>query len=284
VGETTARILLVDDEESVRTVLSMGLKDYNLEATCAGSAEEALATFVPQRFTLVVIDKNLPGQSGVELARRIRERDDEVALILMTGFGTVDSAVELLHLRVSAYIEKPFDDIHSVVRMFADIVQRRQVRQPRSGGAIDHFKRARKMLGGEDVAAPPSPAIAKLRCLVAVRETGDRDMVARRLERSGHDVLRVSSSGVALAAARVFDLAILDAGLTDPDVHTLIVELRRHSPDVVCAVVLDGPTVKSVARLMELDVRAVLVRPFDDATLERRIDPIVERLLWKPAG
>ncbi|OHB73357.1 MAG: hypothetical protein A2W17_11460 [Planctomycetes bacterium RBG_16_41_13] len=110
-------ILIVDDEETIRFSVREFLDAQGYEAIAAGSCEEALEkmdTFMPD---LILLDLRLPNISGVELIGKIKEKDPNALMVVMTGYGSVDSAVEVMRLGAYDYLEKPFklDRLRSVV-------------------------------------------------------------------------------------------------------------------------------------------------------------------------
>ena len=108
----TPRILVVDDEPNMCRTLAIVLGaagPVRREVITARSGEEALARLDP-RLDVVLCDLSMPGMDGLELLRRIRERDPEVQVILMTAYAGVHSAVEAMRLGAFDYLIKPFDD------------------------------------------------------------------------------------------------------------------------------------------------------------------------------
>lgn len=110
-------ILIVDDEETIRLSVREFLDAQGYEAIAAGSCEEALEkmdTFMPD---LILLDLRLPNINGVELIEKIKEKDPNALMVVMTGYGSVDSAVEVMRLGAYDYLEKPFklDRLRSVV-------------------------------------------------------------------------------------------------------------------------------------------------------------------------
>ncbi len=101
------RILVVDDDPSLRRVTQVQLEQAGYMADTAADAEQALEALERAPYDLVLTDLRMPGISGVELLRRIREAYPEVVVILMTAFGTVESAVEAMKLGAYDYITKP---------------------------------------------------------------------------------------------------------------------------------------------------------------------------------
>jgi two-component system response regulator AtoC len=102
------RILVVDDEEKMRRLLELTLKNMGHEVTQAADGAEALARFEEAPFDLVLTDLKMPGTDGIQLLRILRERGEEAPVIVLTAFGTVETAVEAMKLGAADYIIRPF--------------------------------------------------------------------------------------------------------------------------------------------------------------------------------
>src|SRR5579863_2127677 len=102
-------ILVVDDEERQREIYRDILEDEGYDAEAAPSAEAALRLLTQRRFDLVITDLNLTGMTGVELLGEITHADPTVAVILVTGYPSVQSAIEATKKGVYTYLEKPLD-------------------------------------------------------------------------------------------------------------------------------------------------------------------------------
>ena len=102
-----ARILLVDDEQAVQTLLTYPLRKEGYEVVGALDGEEALDRFSEQRFDLVVLDIMLPKLDGVEVCRRLRTRS-QVPIIMLTAKGDEIDKVVGLEMGADDYITKPF--------------------------------------------------------------------------------------------------------------------------------------------------------------------------------
>ncbi|MEE2903612.1 MAG: HD domain-containing phosphohydrolase [Myxococcota bacterium] len=102
-----ARLLVVDDDEAVRRIVAELLQEEGYEPAIAASAEEALELLSKNQFELVISDIKMPGADGLALLRNLRESHPETAVIMMTGFGQIESAVEALKLGASDYLTKP---------------------------------------------------------------------------------------------------------------------------------------------------------------------------------
>lgn len=102
-----ARILLVDDEQAVQTLLTYPLRKEGYEVVPALDGQQALERFAEQRFDLVVLDVMLPKLDGVEVCRRLRTRS-QVPIIMLTAKGDETDKVAGLETGADDYITKPF--------------------------------------------------------------------------------------------------------------------------------------------------------------------------------
>ena len=103
------RVLVVDDERKMRRVLQMMLEQMDLESLPAESGEEALDIFAAQKVDLVITDLHMPGMGGMECFKRLRALDAELPVIVLTAYGTIETAVEAMKLGAFDFILKPFD-------------------------------------------------------------------------------------------------------------------------------------------------------------------------------
>ena len=103
----SGRILVIEDEEVIRELLSDFLADRGYEVTVAENGNAGLDAFEPGRFHAVLVDYGLPGMHGIDVSRKIAARDPRVRLLLMTGMGTLKVAEQ--EPCISRVIPKPFD-------------------------------------------------------------------------------------------------------------------------------------------------------------------------------
>lgn len=104
-----ARILIVDDEEPHRRLLSTALGRSGHVAIGVGNGQEALAVLREGGFALIITDLKMPGMDGISLLRSARALDPDLVGIVMTGHGSIASAVESMRAGAQDYILKPFD-------------------------------------------------------------------------------------------------------------------------------------------------------------------------------
>ena len=114
----SAKILVVDDDKSSveTTVEALEREGYDLYAAAGG--REALNTLESERIDVVITDLQMPDLSGLQLLTNIRERAPDTQVIILTGYGTVDSAVEAMHAGAVSYLQKPvnIDILRQTVR------------------------------------------------------------------------------------------------------------------------------------------------------------------------
>lgn len=103
-----ASVLVVDDKEQMRAVLEKFLNAEGYAVESAASADEALRKLEKSNFDLVLSDIKMPGMDGNELLDRVRARNDETIVILMTAFGSIEAAVSAIKRGAADYVSKPF--------------------------------------------------------------------------------------------------------------------------------------------------------------------------------
>ena len=102
-------ILIIDDEASLRDTLGRILMRAGCEVQAAADGQEAMQLIRNHHFNLAYLDLHLPGMGGIEILQAIRKLQPKLPVIMLTGFGTLQSAVEALRLGAIDYLLKPFD-------------------------------------------------------------------------------------------------------------------------------------------------------------------------------
>jgi DNA-binding NtrC family response regulator len=116
------KILIVEDDETLRNVMQLQLKKLGYEAASAPNVERAMDVLQKFPQDLIITDLNLPGISGIELLKRIRSEYVGSAVIVMTAYGTIQSAVEAMRYGAYDYITKPIEpyDLKALVSRALD--------------------------------------------------------------------------------------------------------------------------------------------------------------------
>ena len=124
-------VLIVDDEGGVRESLRF-LLDPHFRVQAVSSGEAALQLLLRETVDVILLDLTMPGIGGVETLARIREVDESVEVVIITGYGSYQSAVDALRLRAFDYITKPLDStrVLSTVRRAEESRQQRRESSP----------------------------------------------------------------------------------------------------------------------------------------------------------
>src|SRR5436189_857556 len=136
-----AKILIVDDEQSIRSTLAKILEDEGHRAALADSGEEALAQFARDEFDLIVLDLWLPGVDGMTVLERLRSAGAP-PVIVISGHGNIDTAVRATRLGAYDFLEKPLSlerVVLTVNHALADRRLREQVRDLRQQFSLEEL-------------------------------------------------------------------------------------------------------------------------------------------------
>lgn len=111
-------ILIVDDEENIRHLLSVVLTKAGFDCTSAEDGEKAFALLAKKPFDIVLCDVNMPKMTGLELLERLKEKHIETTVIMITAYGSVEGAIEAMQKGAYDYINKPFrsDEVLLTIR------------------------------------------------------------------------------------------------------------------------------------------------------------------------
>lgn len=142
-GTTANRVLVCDDEKNMRRVLSDILADDGWEVVAVGSGEEALelTSAKGERFDAIILDLSLPGINGLEVIEKLRESGCDSGVVVITAYGSVDTAVRAMQKGAVDFLIKPFDNtrIKAVLR---------KIKEQR--GLLDNLERSHPTLVGAD--------------------------------------------------------------------------------------------------------------------------------------
>ena len=127
-------VLIVDDEKNYPPILSAVLEEEGFETLTANSGHEALEILKNSDIDLVLTDMKMPSMDGIELLEKIKAKDPDLPVIMMTAYGTVDKAVEAMQKGAYSYILKPFDNerlvlyVNKACAMYRVVKENRQLR------------------------------------------------------------------------------------------------------------------------------------------------------------
>ncbi|MBN2557636.1 MAG: response regulator [Clostridia bacterium] len=120
------KVLVIDDEKNIRTLIKNCLEGNDYDVEIAVNGEEGYAKLSSEDYEIALLDIQMPGMSGLELLRKIRENNIKVDIVMMTAYGTVERAVEAMKLGAIDFISKPFTpaEIRDIVE---NVIKRRQL-------------------------------------------------------------------------------------------------------------------------------------------------------------
>jgi two-component system, response regulator RegA len=107
--DTLPSILLVDDDEVLRERLAQAIRTRGYEVRTAGTAEEALRESARESPEMAVLDLKMPGMSGLDLLRELRQQDPSTRFLMLTGYGSIATAVQAVREGAVGYLPKPAD-------------------------------------------------------------------------------------------------------------------------------------------------------------------------------
>lgn len=109
------RLLLVEDDPDFGAATNMRLSKRRFDVTLARTAEEALPQIENTDFDVVVVDIKLPGMQGMQFTKEIRKRSEDLPVLILTGYGTLETAQEAVKLNVADYLLKPLETLDDLL-------------------------------------------------------------------------------------------------------------------------------------------------------------------------
>lgn len=274
-----ANILIVDDEPNMRRILSLILQEDKHETVEAGGVKEALEILSARSFDLVITDKKMTDGDGFEVLEACQEADASMPVVMLTAFGTIELAVEAMHLGAFDFISKPF--VPEVVKAVAKRASERATLLRENVILREEAKRfafADEILGKSDAIRELKEKIARVAptnaTVLITGETGTgKELVARAIHKGS---LRKNGTFLAVNCAAVSE-------------HLLESELFGHekgsftgadrSKQGLFEAASGGTLFLDEAGEMSLNLQAKLLRVLTDgqilrvgATMPRKID------------
>jgi two-component system, NtrC family, response regulator HydG len=186
-----SRILLIDDDPSVRDSMERTLRTAGYAVQSAANGEDGFELARDGSFDVILSDMRMPGISGLDILRKLREIKVDAAFIIMTGFGTVDTAVEAMKLGAVDFVQKPFFRDELLMRVRSASERRQLARQ------VDLLQRQVEPRGSLSALIGSSPPMLRAKELIAraasaagtvliTGETGTgKELVARAIHAGG---------------------------------------------------------------------------------------------------
>src|SRR6202167_597045 len=180
-------VLIVEDEAKMRRLLELNLGEDGFTTLSAGDAESGLKLLRENAVDLVVTDLKLPGMNGLEFLQAIKRQNAAMPVVVMTAFGTVETAVEAMKAGASDYVLKPFSlsEMRMVVRKELDVrnlrEENRSLREALGKrythpNVVARSKKMQEVLATVERVAPTNPTL-----LLGGESGVGKDLVARAI-------------------------------------------------------------------------------------------------------
>jgi len=139
-------ILIVDDEKNIRLTLSQALETLGAEIDTAANGEEALSKLKNKEFGLILLDIRMPGMDGMEVLRHVREVRPDIRVIMITAYGTVESAVEAMKQGAVDFLQKPFDP-EEIRELVSRVMDREKLDEQKFANYASYIELAKRCIG-----------------------------------------------------------------------------------------------------------------------------------------
>ena len=136
--DSIAKILIVDDDENIRKVLMAILEDKGYDMEAVGTAREAIKKTDKKFYNLALIDIRLPDMEGIDLLVKIRDMTPRMRKIIITGYPTLQNAVDALNRGADAYVTKPFD-VERVLSTISEQLRKQEQEKKYSQDKVAEF-------------------------------------------------------------------------------------------------------------------------------------------------
>ncbi len=237
----SGRAMVVEDEPAILRLLKAALVARGYQVTTATDGDAALVALSGAPFDLLVVDKNLPGASGVDVARQARAQSASTAIVVVTSYASSESALALQAIGVDAYLQKPFE-LDAFVQQVRLCIARR-----------------RAALAGGD-----APGVD---VLLVEPEPAERARLARLLGGLGHPVLARAQAGDELPGAAPLRAVVVSGRAYSPALQESLARFQAAHPAVKVILISDGQGTEALLAAICLGTVGHLTRPLSDEQL-----------------
>jgi len=283
----TKRVLVVDDEPVILRVLGEFLAQQKILADAVTSAEEALEQMKMKEYAVLLTDKNLPGMDGIELLKKTKEQWPQIEVVVITGYASVESALDAIAAGAFDYIPKPFPSLTYVSQKTRGAMARHDF-EVRVIAMVDFlknaFKEMIKNLGEEQKA----DWVSKLRAALTdpPNEEGAHIVVvgppslANSVEAEGFRVSQVEDLGAVVPAVAQQQVNVVVYSESDegPEGAEAVGQIHRTNPNVGVFIIAKEGELSRIVSAIGIGVGDYLVRPLEGRELFiPRLKRLVER-------
>lgn len=278
--ERNNSVLVIDDEEVMLTLFDELLTRQGYKVSLANSGEKALESLGSTAFNLLVVDKNLPGISGLETIREARRINPDVEAMIITGYASVDSALEAMEMGAYDYLTKPFRSL-DVVKGKVERALKRQNHTLIYKKIVTELKGITERLiksgvPGEDgrwLLGKFQNELKRFKeelewnntVLIVEGEGTAREAMVSSLREKGYDLLYCGNAdeGIMTLRQNYINLLLVNKDLPDSTGFELIDAARRIEPNLYAIIIADSASLDTVLRAMEVGACDYILRPLE---------------------
>ncbi len=256
----TPRILIVDDEESLRNLLAELLTDMGYQTTTAKSTEEALRLFEKKPYPLVITDIHMGGLSGIELMQIIKTHNSDTQILVITSHASLNTALLALHAGAYDYLTKPFETLELLTNAVKRALERhtlttsnRQLTQRLKAGNTN----IQTDLNNEE------------RILLVDDDTSLRELLAELLTDAGYQVTTAKSTEEALGhfERTPYPMVITDICMGGLNGIDLLQIIKQHREDTQVLIITSYASFDTALAALRAGAYDYLCKPFDELEL-----------------
>ncbi len=301
--ETANTILVIDDEEVVRILFEEMLRKDGYTVLSARSGEEALREMEGAAVNLLVVDKNLPGINGLETIREARKSHEDLEALIITGYSSLDSALEAMEIGAYDYLLKPFDSLEIVRGKIKRALRKQNMAliNKRVVGELKSITEGlmKEVVSGEEKGAMVRRFQEEIRAfkegvtgtsaiLIVGGEGNGRASIANFLQEKGH-VVRCARDGrdaIGMLDDGPTNLLLVDRDLDDPSWLEFIRSARSHNPDLYSILLADTASMEDILLSMNVGACDYIHNPLNridllDIKVKKSIGEQVSALKYK---
>jgi DNA-binding NtrC family response regulator len=266
-----AKVLIAEQDQSVIRLLKTVLTNAGHRVVLAKDGDKALQSVDEYEIDLALIDAELKGSRGIDLARKIKKDHPDVSVAFLCYFGSSRSAIAAADAGVDRYILKPFDDLAAVNRTIKEILAEHRDRLRRASQAASGDGKAEGEAAGNE---EPEPTV---RVVVADSSKEDRELMGKALEKLRCDVTYATCAQEALLhlSTDEHDVLVVAYDMGDMTADDVLLRARRFDELVSVVVTSPSPTLAQTTSLIKKGASGFVEKPLKDP--ERTAESIVRR-------